>query len=181
MSLLKKIGLFACLFVVTSFAVLAQNEDEEEVSKLPNVKISNLDGDDIDIASYGDNKKITVISFWATWCAPCKKELNSIAELYDQWQEDYCLEVLAVSTDDTRSSDKVQAYVDGVGWEYDVLLDANEDLKRALNIQLVPYTVVVDAEGDIIYEHSGYVKGDEYELEEIIKEIYDETGSECDE
>jgi len=169
--MLKSMGMLALVALcMLSLPIVAQ-DDSEDAERLPSVTIANLDGDDVDIASYGENNKITVFSFWATWCAPCKKELNNIADLYDDWREDYDLEVIAVSTDDSRSSDKVQAYVDGVGWDFDVLLDVNEDLKRALNFQTVPYTIVVDSEGDIMYEHSGYVEGDEYELEEIIKEL----------
>jgi len=50
----------------------------------------------------------------------------------------------------------------------------NQDLYRKLNFQNVPYTIVIDPAGNIAYRHSGYVEGDEYELEEHLSEIYDE-------
>ena len=138
---------------------------------LPNVSLKNIDGENIEIADFGKDGKITILSFWATWCSPCKKELNNIAELYEDWQADYDVELVAISVDDQRNASKIKPYVNGQAWEYTVLLDVNEDLKRALNFQTVPYTLVLNKEGEIIYEHSGYVEGDEYELEDVLKEL----------
>ena len=61
--------------------------------------------------------------------------------------------------------------VETKGWEYTILSDANEDLKRALNFQTVPMTFLLDQEGKIVYTHSGYNPGDEFELEDKIKEL----------
>jgi len=158
---------FIILFLITcSFWVSkAQNR------QLPSVVLYNILGQKLDVQSYGENGKISIFSFWATWCAPCKKELTNLAELYDDWKEKYDLEIIAVSTDDQRTAAKVKPYVDGQAWEFDVLLDVNEDLKRALNFQTVPYTLVVDQKGNVVFEHSGYVEGDEYELEEVVKKL----------
>lgn len=154
-----------CLLCVTTVSVVAQ-----EVKKLPELSLKNVDGESVNVQDYGTNGKISIFNFWATWCGPCKKELNNFAELYEDWQEELNVEIIAVSTDDVRNSAKVKPYVDGQGWDYEVLLDVNEDFKRSLNFQTVPFTIVVDEAGDIIYEHSGYKEGDEYELEEFLKE-----------
>ena len=186
MSFTKKTSLLLLLTMFVVANVFAQSEKatekttekevviEEEVTQLPDLALRNLSKKKVNVADYGKNEKITVFAFWATWCAPCKKELSNIAELYEDWQEEYDVEVVAVSIDDAKTSSRVKAYIDTQGWDYDVLLDVNEDLKRSLNFQSVPYTVVVDHEGDIVYEHQGYVAGDEHELEEILKEIRSE-------
>lgn len=153
------------LFVFAATTSFAQDKT------LPDVTIQELSGKKVNIKDYGENGKITVLNFWATWCVPCKKELDNIAELYPEWQEDYDMEVVAISVDNARSATKIKSVVDSKGWEYEVLSDKNEDLKRALNFQAVPYTVVIDQEGNIVYRHDGYVEGDEYELEDIIKEL----------
>lgn len=152
--------------VLLSGIFMAQGQD-----KLPEISLTNTDGDQVDVAEYGNNEKITVLNFWATWCTPCKKELNNIAEMYEDWQDDYNVEVIAVSIDDAKTTSRVKAYVNGQAWDYDVLLDSNQDLKRALNFQTVPFTIVVDQEGNIVDRHTGYVEGDEYELEEKIAEL----------
>lgn len=152
--------------VLFSGIFMAQGQD-----KLPEISLNNTEGEKVDVAEYGNNEKITVFNFWATWCTPCKKELNNIAEMYEDWQDDYNVEVIAVSIDDAKTTSRVKAYVNGQAWDYDVLLDSNQDLKRALNFQTVPYTIVVDQEGNIVDRHTGYVEGDEYELEEKIAEL----------
>lgn len=135
---------------------------------LPSVNIKTLEGQSINVQSLGQTGKITVISFWATWCSPCKKELDAISEIYEDWQKKYDMELVAISTDDARSAAKVPGVVQSKGWKYRVLLDSNKELSIAANIQSVPYTFLIDQKGNIVYEHIGYAPGDEDELEERI-------------
>jgi len=158
--------LFIVLFFVSFFTQINAQE-----KRLPDVKVQELSGKKINIQEYAENGKITVLSFWATWCVPCKKELDNIAEYYADWQEDYNMELVAVSVDNARSATKIKSVVDSKGWEYDILSDKNEDLKRALNFQAVPHTIVLDQDGNIVYRHDGYVEGDEFELEDILKKL----------
>jgi len=65
----------------------------------------------------------------------------------------------------------VPGMVESKGWEYTILSDSNQKLQQALNFQTVPQTFVLDATGAISYSHSGYLPGDEYELEDVIKEL----------
>jgi cytochrome c biogenesis protein CcmG/thiol:disulfide interchange protein DsbE len=133
--------------------------------------LTDLKGQPYKSSDIAKDGKVTVISFWATWCVPCKKELNTINEVYEEWQKKYDMKLVAISIDDSRSSTKVKPYMDGQRWEFDVLLDINQDFKRALNIQSVPYTLLLDKNGKIVYQHSGYVDGDEIILEEEIHEV----------
>ena len=94
-----------------------------------------------------------------------------MAELYDDWKKKYNMQIVAISIDDSRNSTKVKPIVDGQRWEYDVLLDVNQDLKRQMNIQSVPFTVLLNTSGKIVYTHSGYVDGDEYILEEELQKL----------
>ena len=171
---MKKIA--TVLLCVTAFALQAQTEKKglEKVmgeKTLPAVTLSDVNGKNINVADYGKSGKITVLSFWATWCVPCKKELTNMADLYDEWKKKYNVQIIAVSIDDSRSATKVKPTVEGQRWNYEVLLDVNQDLKRQLNIQSVPFTVVTDASGKIAFTHSGYVDGDEYILEEELQKL----------
>lgn len=152
------------LFVLGSHFAFSQD-------KLPSLELFDINGNKVNVASFGENGKITVFNFWATWCTPCKKELNNIADLYEDWQADYNVEIIAVSIDDAKTTSNVKSYVNGQAWEYTVLLDVNKDLQRMLNGQTVPYTVITDQNGVIVDTHSGYVEGDEYILEEKLKEL----------
>ncbi len=139
--------------------------------KLPSVEITDLNGEKVDVSTFGENGKITVLNFWATWCSPCKLELSNIDKDYEYWQDNYNMELVAISIDDSRNAQKVKTEVEGNGWDYIVLLDANQDLKRSLNFQQVPYTVLVDEDGQIVYTHIGYNQGDEYLLEDKLIEL----------
>ncbi len=164
-------------FICIALLFLSANEtsaigdDEASDQALPDVTIENMEGDKVNIRELAKNDKITVISFWATWCKPCKRELSNLASLYPDWQEQYNVEIVAVSTDDSRNRSNVVTYVNGQGWDYQVLLDSNQKLKRALNFQAIPYTVLLNSDGNIVYTHKGYVSGDEYVLEDEIKKI----------
>lgn len=162
---MKKIILSTLVFI---FAISLTATAQTKGQQLPAIEIKDLAGNNVDISNYSKNGKITIISFWATWCVPCKKELNNMADLYDEWVEDYGVELVAISIDDSRNTAKVKTYVDGQGWDFEVLLDANSDLKRALNFQTVPFTMLINTKGEIVYRHTGYVEGDEYILEEEI-------------
>lgn len=149
------------LFLASSF--FCQNK------KLPAVKLKTIDGKTIDLSTLSNNGKPIVISFWATWCKPCKTELNTIAEEYDDWQEETGVKLIAVSIDNARSTGRVEPYVNGQGWDYQVLLDPNGELKRAMNVNNVPHTFLIDGKGNIVWDHNNYAAGDEEELFEQIK------------
>lgn len=159
------------LILILSLLVTISNITVGQNRKLPAVTLSDVDGNKVDISQLSNDGKIVILSFWATWCVPCKKELTNIVDLYEDWQKDYNVELIAVSIDDSRNVTKVKPTVDGSGWPYRVLLDPNQDLKRALSFQNVPYTVVTDKSGNISFIHNGYVEGDEFELEEHLKAL----------
>jgi thiol-disulfide isomerase/thioredoxin len=155
------------LLLFTGFNVSAQ----EQLASLPNVNLKDLQGNTINISELATEGKPLIISFWATWCTPCKKELSNYADLYEDWQSDFGVEVVAISIDDARNTAKVKSYVNGVKWPFLVLLDPNEDMKRSLNFQTVPFTILIDKAGKIIYRHNSYVEGDEYVLEDKLKKL----------
>ncbi len=138
--------------------------------KLPAVKLKNLSGKTVDISLIKNQGKPIIISFWATWCKPCKVELNTIAEEYDDWVDETGVHLIAVSIDDARSTGRVEPYVNAQGWDYTVLLDPNGDLKRAMNVNNVPHTFLVNGNGTIVWDHNNYSPGDEKELyKEVLK------------
>lgn len=138
---------------------------------VPSVEVKTLDGQTVDIQKITNSGKLVVISFWATWCKPCQLELDAFAEFYEEWQEKYNVEIVAITIDTQRALPKVPPIIETKGWDFTFLSDANQQLKNALNFQSIPQTFLVDAKGNVVYEHSGYVPGDEYELEKKIKAV----------
>lgn len=133
---------------------------------LPAVQLKNLAGETISTGDLAVEGHPTLICFWATWCSPCKRELNNYAELYDDWQDETGVNIVAVSIDDQRSIRRVAPYVNSVLWDYDVLLDPNKDFARAMQVVNVPHTFLVNGEGEIVWQHNNYADGDEEEVYE---------------
>lgn len=156
---------FSAFVLILSFAFVSFTIGDK---KFPAANLKSLDGKAVNLnASFAKNK-LTVISFWATWCSPCKKELDAIKPLYPEWKK-MGIEVVAVTIDDAQALNKVKPLVSQKAWDYTILSDANKDMLRNLNFQSIPQTFVVDASGTILYTHNGYTPGDEYELENKLK------------
>lgn len=167
---MKKILLAVILvftFHLSPFTVNAQN------AKLPeNIMLKDLDGQSVPSSVIQNNGKPVIISFWATWCKPCNRELDAIKEVYDEWQEETGVKLVAVSIDDARSAARVRPWVNGKDWPYEVFLDQNKDLAHAMNVGAdVPHTFILNGEGEIVWQHKGYQDGGEEELIEKVREI----------
>lgn len=160
--------LFFALAVVVSTMSFAQ-ENESSVKKVPEVKLKDMDGNEVNTGAMGFKGPV-IISFWATWCSPCKRELNTIHEVYPDWVAETGVKLVAVSIDDEKTKNSVPVYVNGKAWEYLVLMDTNGDFKRAMGVNNVPHTFLIDKDGNIVYSHNNYAPGDEEKLhEEILK------------
>lgn len=164
--LMKRIAL---LFLGLAFTAMTFAQEENSLKQLPSVRLVDMDGKAVNTAELGFDGPI-IISFWATWCSPCKRELNTIHELYADWQEETGVTLVAVTIDDEKTKNQVPVYVNGKGWEYLVLMDTNGDFKRAMGVNNVPHTFLVNQEGNIVYSHNNYNPGDEEHLhEELLK------------
>ncbi len=135
--------------------------------KIPNLYVKTIDGKPIRTISTINSEGLTIYSFWATWCIPCIVELNAIHEVYDQWTEETNVKLIAVALDDNRTKRRVRPFVSGKGWEFEILLDENQDFQRALNIENPPYTIVTDGI-KILQKRNGYKPGEENDLFEFI-------------
>lgn len=165
---MKKIAL---LFIIgLTFGAAAQDSHEKtSEKKVASVQLKDMEGNAVNTANLELDGPI-IISFWATWCSPCKRELNTIQDLYPDWQDETGVTLVAVSIDDEKTKNSVPMYVNGKGWEYLVLMDTNGDFKRAMGVNNVPHTFLIDKEGNIVYSHNNYAPGDEDELyEELLK------------
>ena len=165
------------LFVSIFFSLLATSQEKDDgllEKTIPSVSLKDVNGETVNTSELSNDGKPIIISFWATWCAPCKKELNAINDLYIDWQDETGVKLVAVSVDDERTKNRVVPYVDSKSWEYEILMDPNGDFKRAMGVNNVPHTFLIDGEGNIVYSHNNYAPGDEYELYDKILELVGE-------
>lgn len=164
------------IFVFLGFYGLKAQENER---KLPNVTVKTLSGEDFNTSEIQNDGPI-FISFWATWCKPCIKELIAIDENYLDWIDETGVKVYAVSIDDSKSSSRVAPFVNGKAWEFEILLDANSDFKRAMNVVDVPHAFLLDKKGNIVWEHTSYSPGDEEKLHELLVKLANDESIEND-
>ena len=146
-----------------SFGVIAQ-------SKVPAIDIQNIDFETFNTSDSTNGDMPVVISFWATWCAPCKAELNAISDEWPEWEESG-VKIYIVSIDNSRSVNSVQPYVYGQDWPFTTLLDVNSEFRRAMNVNNVPHTFLLNGKGEIVWQHNGYNPGDEEELLELVHKV----------
>ena len=151
MKLAKFFSLIAVLFVACAAS-----------AQLPSIELKNLEGKVVNVSQLSNEGKPFVISFFADWCHPCKRELRAIHEVYADWQDETGMKLFAVSEDEAVESE---------GWEYDVLLDPNGDFMRAMGVQAIPHIFVLDGKGNIVYSHSGYTEGSEQAIIDKIREV----------
>ena len=155
---------FLLLFLIVGLHSYSQKN-------LPDLNLSTLEGKNISLKNdFAEKDKLYIFSFWASWCAPCINELDEMNEIQAEWKKTINFEVIAVATDDTRTQKRVKPLVSGKEWEYTILLDTNQDFKRALSIVNIPYTIVVK-NNKIVHIQNGYVPGNEVDLFEKLKTL----------
>ena len=156
------------LFVLPLIALLSLDSSNKV---FPKVKVKDLSGNELNTSDLANGDKSFIVSLWATWCAPCKKELSAMAGKYEAWTKESDVKVYAISQDGARSAGRVKPYVEGTNWPFEVLIDSDGAITEALGVTSIPHSLIVDKDGNILYEHSGYEAGDEDELFAKLKEF----------
>ena len=141
------------------------------LGQIPSVNIKTLDGGIINSSEFDNDQKPIIISFWATWCKPCKQELENIHEVYEDWQDETGVKLIAISLDDGRNTSKIKPLVNAMGWDYEVYQDSNREFATKMGVNPIPHTFLLDKNKKIIWDHVTYSDGDEDELYEKILEI----------
>lgn len=159
---------------ILTFLFMAAGLQAQDLSSLT-TPLETPDGSQTSIAEVGKNK-VTVVSFWATWCKPCKEEMKAVHDMYSELQGQG-IEYIAVSIDNTKTMARVGPYVNSKGYEFPVLLDPNKEIFEIVNGTEVPYTLVYDSKGALRFKHDGYLEGDEEHLKEEVMSLVSETES----
>ncbi|MEI8278133.1 MAG: TlpA disulfide reductase family protein [Bacteroidota bacterium] len=143
-----------------------------QTSELPDTQIKDVNtSKKVAFNTAFTNGKVTVVSFWATWCVPCKKEIKNIRDKMPTWKKETDFNYMTVSIDESRAEGLVRSYAKSQGWDFPYFIDPNSDLKRSLNFQSVPFTIIVDKTGKVAWMHTGYEEGGEEELYAKVKEL----------
>lgn len=138
---------------------------------IQSIQLRDIGGKMVNTTDLVGQGKPVIISFWATWCSPCKRELNNYAEYFEDWQDEFGVSVIAVSIDDQRTANRVAPYIHSVEWPYTVLLDPNREFARTMQVNNVPHTFIIDADGNVVWQNNNYSDGDEDEVYEQLQKL----------
>ena len=156
--------MFLSILLFSTF--LFSQDGSDAIRKGPDFTLEDINGNLVQLSNEVGDGPI-LLSFWATWCKPCLEELNDYKVIYNEYK-DKGFKMYAISTDDENTVAKVKPLVKSKGYNFPVLLDTNSDAVRLYYAQSIPYSVILDKKGMIIYSHLGYMKGDEVKIKQII-------------
>lgn len=163
------------IFIIPTFLFSQENNILfNKKHKIPSADVKTLDGDVFNTSDFSNNQKPIIINFWATNCKPCIKELSIIADLYDDWIDETGVKIIAISTDDSKTIANVLPFVSGKAWDYEFYTDVNGDFKRAMNVNVIPHTFIINSNLEIVWQHISYSEGDELKYIEIVRKIISE-------
>jgi thiol-disulfide isomerase/thioredoxin len=165
---MNKIRFFSLLILMMGMLSFTSSDGGRP---LPKIDVKTLDGRMVNTSTFENDGKPMIISFWATWCKPCIHELTTISDVYEDWQDETGVKLIAISVDNSRTSGGVLPLVNGKDWDYEVYLDENKDFQRAMGVNLVPHTFILNGKGEIVWEHTAFTEGSELEMIEILRKL----------
>ena len=158
-------------FVLVAAIITAIYADKQRDIMLPDLSVKLLDGKQVRLSVLLEEGPL-LVSFWATWCAPCKKEMIFLEEFHQKYNEN-SFRVLAISTDSPKSMSKVKSYIRAKKHTFLVGIDPNQDIAKKMNALLMPTTLILNKDRKVSWYHQGFIPGDEKEIEAQIRAVLD--------
>ena len=134
------------------------------IDKAGDFKLENLEGKQVKLSDF-QKEGLVILDFWATWCVPCKNGLPKLNELHEKYDS---VNVIAINTDKPRKKSAAVSHIKSNKFKFQTLFDPKKVVQKQFNITSIPHTIIIDSDGTIIYDHTGYQRGDEKHYEEVI-------------
>ena len=156
-------------FVFVAVIITVTYADKQRDIMLPDLSVKLLDGKQVRLSVLLEEGPL-LVSFWATWCAPCKKEMIFLEEFHQKYNEN-SFRVLAISTDSPKSMSKVKSYIRAKKYTFLVGIDPNQEIAKKMNALLMPTTLILNKDRKVSWYHQGFIPGDEKEIEAQIRAV----------
>ncbi len=132
--------------------------------KAQDFQLENMKGKMVKLSDF-QKEGLVILDFWAEWCVPCKNGLPKLNELHEKYDN---VNVLAINIDKPRKKSAAVSVIKSNRYKFKTLFDTKKVVQKQFNITNIPRTLIVDQDGTIIYDHTGYQRGDEEHYEEVI-------------
>ncbi len=164
-------NILSILFIFTALSFINAQDIEGLTGKsAPDFKLEDINGKLVSLNSL-TGKAPVILSFWATWCKPCAEEMAEYKKVLNDYK-DMGVKIIAISTDNEKSVAKVKPYIKSKGYNsFIVLLDSNNEVARKYYATSVPFSVIINKEGKIVYAHTGFMNGDELKVREKLDQL----------
>ena len=160
------------LIAGVTFALVVGSRGEAkdiEFGAVPNFATRDLSGKKFELLSALEGGP-AVVTFWATWCKPCRKELPELQKLVEKYREQG-FRVIAINGDGPVDQAKIRPYVKALGYDFTVIPDPDGEIRRRLHVEVFPTTFLIDTAGKIRHRQVGYRQGDEKIIEAEIQTL----------
>ena len=162
---MNKRQIIIVLLLLIAMGLTAKISEGEIAS---NFKSKTFEGSEIELHTFlKENDGLVLLDFWATWCAPCVEALPHLNELGKK----HNIKVIAICEDGRRTLNKAKKYIEEKKFDFVNIIDEKNHIQTLFEVQAIPATFIIDAEGKILYTHTGYKKGDEVELDKHLTEL----------
>ena len=170
--------LISVLSIAPAAAQLPQPELSHELTRLPtpiqapDFQLEDMDGEKHTLEGY--RGKVVILNFWATWCPPCRREIPSMEALHQAFKDE-AFAILAINEWETE--DHVFAFMGQlpVDPDFPILLDLDSEVAQSFGVKGLPTTLLLDAQGMIVYRAVGGRDFDHPAVKKIIRELLPET------
>lgn len=132
----------------------------------PDFTLRSLSGENLRLQEY--RGKVVLINFWASWCGPCRQEMPILDRIHKRY-EPAGFTVLGVNVEGEQ--DKARKIADRLDVSFPLLFDTGQQVSEAYALKSMPYTVLVDRDGQVRFIHHGYKPGDENKYIDRLKAL----------
>lgn len=156
-------NIFYILFIITIFFNSIFGQEELIGEEAPLFKLKSINNDEISLENF--RGKIVLLDFFATWCGPCRIEMQYLKKIYSEYKEK---NFIIISIDLYEDLEKVREFVNENGIEWIVTIDKDGQTIKEYNIQAIPTLVLINSKGIVADVYIGVTN------ENILKEKIEE-------